>query len=114
MDNTQIHHGEEIIELAELYGKFVEIYSMIRAHFYPVGVRIEFLPLYSPDPNPIEEVFSKVKAFLCRHWALLVHEGDGMLFDLMEITDVVTASDAVGYFLYAGYFWVNCMNESTV
>ena len=113
MDNSQIHH-EEILELAELYGKFVEIYSMIRAHFYPVGVQIEFLPPYSPDLNPIEEVFSKGKAFLCHNWVLLVCKGDGMLFDLIEITEVVTASDTGGYFLYAGYFWVNCINGSTV
>lgn len=104
MDNARIHHGQEILELAKLYGRFVEIYSTIRAHFYSADVRIEFLPPYSPDLNPIEEAFSKVKAFIRRHRALLVHEGDGMLFDLMEIMEVVTASDAVGYFLHAGYF----------
>jgi transposase len=104
MDNVRIRHGEGILELAELYEKFVEIHSMIRANFSYVGVRIEFPPPYSPDLNPIKEVFSKVKAFLHRHRALLVREGDGMLFDLLEITEVVTASDAVGYFLHAGYF----------
>ena len=114
MDNARIYHGAEILKLAKLYGKAVDFYSMIRAHFCPVGVQIEFLPPYSPDLNPIEEAFSKVKAFLCHHWALLVREGDGMLFDLMEITEVVTASDAVGYFLHAGYFWMNCMDWSTV
>ena len=104
MDNARIHHGEGILELAELYGRFFEIYSMIGAHFYSVDVRIEFLPPYLPDLNPIEEAFSKVKAFIRRHRALLIREGDGMLFDLMEIMEVVTASDAIGYFLYAGYF----------
>jgi transposase len=58
MDNTQIHHGEGILELAELYGKFEEIHSMIRANFSYVGVQIEFLPPYSLDLNPIEEAFS--------------------------------------------------------
>ena len=104
MDNTRIHHRAEILELAELYGKSVDFYSMIRAHFCPIGIQIEFLPHYSPDLNSIEEAFSKVKAFLHHHQALLVHEGDGMLFDLMEITEVVTISDAVDYFLHAGYF----------
>ena len=104
MDNARIHHGAEILELAELYGKSVDFYSMIRAHFCPGGIQIEFLPPYSPDLNPIEEAFSKVKAFLCCHQTLLVCEGNGMLFDLMEIMEVVTASDAVGYFLHAGYF----------
>jgi hypothetical protein len=72
------------------------------AHFY-LDVRIEFLPPYSPDLNPIEEAFSKVKAFIRRHRALLVHEGDRMVFDLMQIMEVVTASDAIGYFVHAGY-----------
>jgi hypothetical protein len=67
-------------------------------------IRIEFLPPYSPDLNPIEEAFSKIKAFIRRHRAVLVHEGDGLIFDLMQCMDVVTASDAIGYFLHAGYF----------
>jgi hypothetical protein len=43
---------------------FVEIHSMIRAHFYSADIQIEFLPPYSPDLNPIEEAFLKVKAFI--------------------------------------------------
>ena len=70
----------------------------------PLGVRIEFLPPYSPDLNLIEEAFSKVRSFICRHRAILAHEGDGMMFDLMQIMEVVTADDAVGYFIHAGYF----------
>jgi hypothetical protein len=67
------------------------------------GVRIEYLPPYSPDLNPIEEAFSKVKAFLQRHGKLLAHEGHGLLFELMLVMDVVTDSDALGYFMHAGY-----------
>jgi len=89
-------------------------FIMTRTHFYSVDVRIEFLPPYSPDLNPIEEVFSKIKAFLHHHQALLVHKGNGMLFDLMEIMEVVTSLDAIGYFLHAGYFWMDCMNWSIV
>jgi len=54
--------------------------------------------------NPIEEAFSKIKAFIHRHRALLAHEGDGMMFDLMQIMEVVTADDAVSYFIHGGYF----------
>ena len=80
-----------------------------RLHFLPhshraLDVRIEFLPPYSPDLNPIEEAFSKIKAFIRRNRAILAHEGHGMVFDLMQIMDVVTADDAVGYFIHAGYF----------
>jgi hypothetical protein len=28
-----------------------------------------------------------------------------MIFELNEIMKVVTADDAVGYFIHAGYFW---------
>ncbi|PPR04773.1 hypothetical protein CVT24_007089, partial [Panaeolus cyanescens] len=87
MDNARIHHGEEILELAHRF-----------------GVRIEFLPPYSPDLNPIEEAFSKVKAFIRRHGRLMTHEGDGMIFELSEIMKIVTDDDAVGYFVHAGYF----------
>jgi hypothetical protein len=69
-----------------------------------IDIRIEFLPPYSPDLNPIEEAFSKVKAFLCRHHQLLSKNGDGMVFELTEIMKVVTDDDAIGYFIHAGYF----------
>jgi hypothetical protein len=67
-------------------------------------IRMEFIPPYSPDLNPIEEAFSKVKAFIRRHRSLLAKEGDGMVFDLMQTMEVVTSSDVIGYFLHAGYF----------
>jgi hypothetical protein len=50
MDNACIHHGDEILELADQY-----------------GVRIEYLPPYSPDQNPIEEAFSQIKSFIWRN-----------------------------------------------
>ena len=67
-------------------------------------MRIEFLPPYSPDLNPIEEAFSKVKSFIRRHGAYLSQDGDGMIYELMEIMDIVTSEDALGYFVHAGYF----------
>ena len=47
LDNCAIHHANDI---AELLGE--------------VGVMVHFLPPYSPDYNPIEEAFSKVKMVL--------------------------------------------------
>lgn len=67
-------------------------------------IRIEYLLPYSPDLNPIKEAFLKVKAFIRQHCILLAKEGDGMVFDLMEIMEIVTSSDAIGYFVHAGYF----------
>ncbi len=45
MDNRSIHHMQEIVEMIE-----------------QVGAMLLFLPQYSPDLNPIELAFSKVKS----------------------------------------------------
>ena len=69
------------------------------------GVRIEYLPPYSPDLNPIEEAFSKLKHFLRRHQDYyLATTDDGILFDMYEIFEIITPEDAAGYFMNAGYF----------
>ena len=68
------------------------------------GVHIEYLPPYSPDFNPIEEAFSKIKAFIRRHYMQLTINGDGIIYDMMVAMDIITASDAAGYFRHAGYF----------
>ena len=71
----------------------------------PIGVRVEYLPPYSPDLNPIEEAFSKIKSFLRRHHEYYQAEtGDGMLYDMYEIMEIITDIDAIGYFMHAGYF----------
>jgi transposase len=62
-------------------------------------------PTYSPDLNPIEEAFSKIKHWLRRHNSYyLATEGDGVLYDMWEVLDIITPSDAEGYFYHAGYF----------
>jgi hypothetical protein len=70
------------------------------------GVRLVYLPPYSPDLNLIEEAFSKVKHWLRRHndyyWAT---EGDGVLYDMWEVLDIITPDNAEGYFFHVGYFW---------
>lgn len=40
--------------------------SRIRQAIQAAGARLVFLPAYSPDLNPIEQVFSKIKALLRR------------------------------------------------
>ena len=47
MDNCSIHHVPGIVEMIQ-----------------EVGALVHFLPPYSPDYNPIEEAFSKVKSIL--------------------------------------------------
>jgi hypothetical protein len=31
-------------------------------------------------------------------------QGDGMIFELMEIMEIVSDEDAIGYFIHGGYF----------
>ena len=47
LDNASIHRVDAVVELITA-----------------AGTLFRFLPPYSPDLNPIEEVFSKIKAFL--------------------------------------------------
>jgi hypothetical protein len=70
-----------------------------------LGVQIEYLPLYSPNLNPIEEAFSKIKAFICHNNDLFqALEDDGILYDMHNAMDVIMVQDATGYFIHAGYF----------
>lgn len=50
VDNLAAHHGEAEIAL--------------RSFLNDLGMELVFLPVYSPDLNPVEEVFSKLKYLL--------------------------------------------------
>ncbi len=64
------------------------------------GAELVFLPSYSPDLNPIEEAFSKIKAIL-RKVGARTHEAlvEAMSWALRE----VTPWDAAGWFDHCGY-----------
>ncbi|KAF9003608.1 hypothetical protein BDQ17DRAFT_1168634, partial [Cyathus striatus] len=67
-------------------------------------VRLEYLPLYSPDLNPFEEAFSKIKYFLrCHQEYYIATDGDGILWDMYEVTDVIMPEDTEGYFIHTSY-----------
>jgi transposase len=36
--------------------------------FSNAGVKLVYLPPYLPDPNPVEEFFSELKAFVRKNW----------------------------------------------
>ncbi|KAG2048211.1 hypothetical protein BDR06DRAFT_830940, partial [Suillus hirtellus] len=62
-----------------------------------------FLPPYSPDLNPIKEAFSQIKAWIRRNYNLFTL-GPGVLYDMREAMDIVTAEDVSAYIHHAGYF----------
>ncbi|WP_102127937.1 IS630 family transposase [Deinococcus planocerae] len=59
------------------------------------GALLVYLPPYSPDLNPIEFMFSKLKAALR---ALAARTREGVLDALRHALDAVTLSDAQGWF----------------
>lgn len=83
MDNLQVHKMKRVRELIESR-----------------GCSLVFLPSYSPDFNPIEEAFSKVKTLLrkakARSFRALVEATGGAL-------STVTRRDAHGFFAHCGY-----------
>ena len=62
-----------------------------------------FLPPYSPDLNPIEMMWSKVKSLLRK----LEARDPGRLFEAIgEALSKVTARDATGWFAHCGYNFI--------
>jgi transposase len=64
------------------------------------GARVLFLPPYSPDLNPIEKMWSKVKAHLRSCQA---RTREDLLAGIASALAAVTAADALGWFASCGY-----------
>lgn len=74
--------------------------ASIRRTIEAAGARVLFLPSYSPDMNPIELAFSKIKAHLRRVGA---RTKEALETALAEAIDLITADDAAAYFRHRGY-----------
>ena len=83
MDNLSAHKGSKIRELIE--GR---------------GCELLFLPPYSPDLNPIEEAFSKVKGLLRRVEA---RSREALIEAMGRSLEAMTVRDALGFFEHCGY-----------
>ena len=83
MDNLSSHKGSWVRKLVE-----------------ERGCELVYLPPYSPDLNPLEEAFAKIKALLRKAGA---RTREALLEAMGEALDAVTASDARGYFEHRGY-----------
>jgi transposase len=64
------------------------------------GAQVVFLPAYSPDLNPIEKMWSKVKALLR---ALEARTSPELVQAIGQALAQVTAKDALGWFASCGY-----------
>jgi transposase len=65
-----------------------------------VGCRLLFLPAYSPDFNPIELAFAKVKQ---RLRAAAERTPDGLVAATASAIDAVTAADARAFYAHCGF-----------
>jgi hypothetical protein len=82
--------------------------SSSNLHIFGSGIKLIYLPPYSPDLNPIEECFSFVKHYIRRHgqeFRNIVETGDkaGPYLYLYGAMDKVTPVAARGWFHHAGY-----------
>ncbi len=83
MDNLSAHKRQATIDIIE-----------------STGARVRFLPPYSPDLNPIEKMWSKVKEFL-RATKARTKE---LLYDAIAAAlKTVAPGDAEGWFASCGY-----------
>jgi transposase len=88
---------DDIVVLDNLSShKAVEVREMIEA----TGAALWFLPPYSPDFNPIEKMWSKVKEILRAIKARCTEE----LYEAVRVAlDQVTPKDAMSWFESSGY-----------
>jgi len=83
MDNLSVHKSKRIEQLIE-----------------EAGATLLFLPPYSPDFNPIEEAFSKVKSILRK---LQSRTKEALLEATGRALDAITPEDIHGFYSDCGY-----------
>ena len=75
--------------------------AAVREAIEAAGASLRFLPPYSPDLNPIEQVFAKLKSILR---AKALRTIDALWRELGTITDCVPADECRNFVRHAGYF----------
>jgi transposase len=83
MDNLSSHKGPRVSKLIEA-----------------AGASLLYLPPYSPDFNPIENAFAKLKALLRKAAERTV---EGLWTAIGRLVDVFTPTECANYFAAAGY-----------
>jgi transposase len=72
----------------------------VRAAIRKAGAHLIFLPKYSPDLNPIEQFFAKLKHFLRKTGARTI---ETVCAAIGELLGSVTSTECTNYFRNAGY-----------
>jgi len=72
----------------------------VRQAIEAAGATLLFLPPYSPDFNPIENAFAKLKALLRKAAERTI---DGLWSTIGRLLDAFTQQECANYFAAAGY-----------
>ena len=72
----------------------------VQAAIESAGAQLRYLPPYSPDLNPIEQVFSKLKTLLRKTAARTV---DALWSAIGNLLDEFSAQECARYIEHAGY-----------
>ena len=83
MDNWTVHYGEDVNQLVERF-----------------DCELLYLPTYSPDLNPIEHLFAKLKALIKR---LRPETIDNLIQAFCEAVKAVTPRQVLNTFEHCGY-----------
>ncbi|CAN5636164.1 hypothetical protein BH24ACT22_BH24ACT22_14500 [soil metagenome] len=83
MDNLSAHKGDRVRDLIE-----------------DKGCELVYLLAYSPDFNPIEEAFSKIKGILRK---IEARTREALIEALSVALSAVSTQDAHGFFRHCGY-----------
>ena len=98
----------ERILVPTLQGGEIVVVDNLSAHKHPrvaemvhaAGAELWYLPPYSPDLNPIENMWSKVKSILRTS---AQRSCDGLVHAIGSAFDKVTPADLHGWFTHCGY-----------
>jgi len=83
MDNLPAHKGARVEQLIK-----------------SAGAELRYLPPYSPDMNPIEKAFSKLKAYLRK---IAERTVAGLMRALEASADIFKSAECTNYFAACGY-----------
>ena len=81
-DNVFIYSGRDIEEILNTISNLFQI-------------KLMFLPAYSPELNPTELVFSKVKLFLTQYRTL---DSDNLISDIAFAFASITHNDIISFY----------------
>jgi len=85
LDNVNIHKNPTFVNIIE-----------------QSGARIQYLPRYSPEFNPIENLFAKLKALYKR--SRISEDEYPVSATIYALSRMITIKDCLGYIHHAGYF----------